>query len=99
MGNMGSNTDMPDSRVHVLSDMTKTCLFKLKKTTTTAIKTMKANLHFKGGQLGLLGGSVVEHRPSAQGMTPGSWDRGPHRAPRKESASPSVCVSASLCLS
>ena len=45
---------------------------------------------------GHLGGSVVEHLPSAQGMTPGSWDRVPHRAPHRETASPSLCVSASL---
>lgn len=30
MGNMGSNTGMSDSRVHFLSDMMKTCLFKLR---------------------------------------------------------------------
>ena len=37
---------------------------------------------------GHLGGSVVEHLPSAQGVTPGPRDRVPHRA-----ASPSACVS------
>ena len=34
--------------------------------------------------------------PLAQGVTPGSWDRVPHRAPCMESASPSACVCASL---
>ena len=28
-----------------------------------------------------LGGSVVEHLPSAQFMIPGSWDQAPSRAP------------------
>ena len=42
------------------------------------------------------GGSVVECLPSAQGMIPGTWDRVLHRAPCKEPASPSACVSASL---
>ena len=37
--------------------------------------------------------------PSAQGMTQGSQDRVPDGAPRKEPASPSACVSASVCLS
>ena len=46
-----------------------------------------------------LGGSVVEHLPLAQVMIPGSWDRVPHQAPRREPASPSAYVSASLCLS
>ena len=51
--------------------------------------------------LGRLGGSMVEHLPSAQGMILGSWDRVPHQAPCMESASPSAYVSASLsvCLS
>ena len=48
---------------------------------------------------GCLGGSVVECLPSAQGMIPGSWDRVPHRAPQREPASPSACVSAFLCVS
>ena len=48
---------------------------------------------------GHLGGSVLERLPSAQGMILGSWDGILHRAPRKELASPSVCVSASLSLS
>ena len=45
------------------------------------------------------GGSVVERLPSAQVMIPGSWDRVPHRGPCREPASPSTCVSASLCVS
>ena len=53
----------------------------------------------KKKDLGHLGGSVVERLPSAQGVIPGSWDRVPHRAPCKEPASPSACVSASLCVS
>ena len=48
---------------------------------------------------GRLGGSVVEHLPPAQAVTPGSWERVPHRAPHMEPASPSACVLASLCLS
>ena len=46
-----------------------------------------------------MGDSVVEHLPSAQGLIPGSWNRVPYRAPRREPASPSACVSASLCVS
>ena len=34
-----------------------------------------------------------------QGMIPGSWDQVLHQAPRREPASPSACVSASLCVS
>ena len=48
---------------------------------------------------GHLGGSVVEHLPSAQGVIPGSWDRVPHQAPSRKPASPSTYVSASLCVS
>ena len=48
---------------------------------------------------GHLGGSVVERRPSAQGLIPGSWDRVLHRVPCMEPASPSACVSVSLCVS
>ena len=48
---------------------------------------------------GSLGGSVVEHLPLAQGMILDSWDGVPHRAPCMEPASPSACVSASLCVS
>ena len=49
--------------------------------------------------LGRLGGSVVEHLPSAQGVTPGSWDRVLRQAPRRDPASPSACVSAPLSVS
>ena len=49
--------------------------------------------------LGYLGGSVVEHLPLAQVVTPGSWDRVPHWAPRREPASPSVSLPLSLCVS
>ena len=45
---------------------------------------------------GRLGGSEVQRLPLAQVVTPGSWDRVPLRAPRREPASPSACVSASL---
>ena len=48
---------------------------------------------------GAPGGSVVERLPPAQGVTPGSQDRVPHWAPRREPASPSACVSASLSVS
>ena len=50
--------------------------------------------------VGHLGGSVVKHLPLAQVMIPGFRDWVPHRAPWKESASPSAYVSASfsLCL-
>ena len=51
------------------------------------------------GIQGRLGGSAVEPLPSAQGVTPGSWDPVPHRAPRTEPASLSAYVSASLCVS
>ena len=37
------------------------------------------------------GDSAVEHLPSAQGVTPGSWDRVPHQP-----ASPSAYMSASV---
>ena len=40
-----------------------------------------------------------ERPPAAQAMTPGSWDRVPHQARHGEPASPSACVSASLCVS
>ena len=48
---------------------------------------------------GAPGGSGVECLPSAQGMTPGSQGRVPHRAPCMKPASPSACVSASLSVS
>ena len=49
--------------------------------------------------MGCLGGSAVEHLPSAQGMISESWDQVPHRAPCEKPASPSACVSASLSVS
>ena len=48
---------------------------------------------------GHLGGLVVERLPWSQVMVLGSWDRVPRRAPRREPASPSACVSASVCVS
>ena len=48
---------------------------------------------------GHLGGSAVEHLPSAQGVILGSWDQVPHQTPCMEPASPSAYVSASLCVS
>ena len=61
---------------------------------------MLANSSGKGDpEPGRLGGSVVEHLPLAQGVILGSWDRVLYRAPRRESASPSAYVSASLCVS
>ena len=54
---------------------------------------------FKDPVLGCLGGSAVQRLPSAQGVILGSWDRVPHRAPCVEPASPSACVSLSLCVS
>ena len=50
---------------------------------------------FKGTPGWLSGG----HLPSAQGVILGSWDQVPHQAPHREPASPSACVSASLCVS
>ena len=47
---------------------------------------------------GSLGGSVIEHLPSAQ-VVLDSQDPGPHRAPCRETASPSTCVSASVSVS
>ena len=46
--------------------------------------------------LGRLGGSALEHLPLARGVIPGSWGPVPHQAPRREPASPSEYVSASL---
>ena len=48
---------------------------------------------------GYLGGSAVEHLPLTQGMILKSLDRVPRRAPCMEPASPSACISASLCVS
>ena len=47
---------------------------------------------------GHLGGSVVEHLPSAQGMILESWDQVPHQDPHTEPASCSAYVSAILSL-
>ena len=47
---------------------------------------------------GFLGGSAVNHLPSAQGVILESPDWVPHQAPCMEPASPSACVSASLFL-
>ena len=47
---------------------------------------------------GRLGGSMVEHLPLAH-VIPGFWDQVPQQAPCREPASPSVSVSASLCVS
>ena len=47
----------------------------------------------KKKKLGRLGGSAVEHLPSAQGAIPEFRDRVPRRAPHREPASPSACVS------
>ena len=48
---------------------------------------------------GYLGGSVVEHLPSAQGVTPRVLGSSLCQAPRREPASPSAWVSARLCVS
>ena len=40
--------------------------------------------------------SVVECLPLAQVVIPGSWDQVPHWDPCRESASPFICVSASV---
>ena len=48
---------------------------------------------------GRLGGSVVEYLPLAQVMILGSWNQVLHRAPHRESASPSAHVSASFFVS
>ena len=53
---------------------------------------------FKKERRGHLGGSEVEGLPLAQGVIPGSWDRVPHWAPHTEPASPTACVSASVCV-
>ena len=48
---------------------------------------------------GQLGSSVVEHLPLALVIIPGSWDQILYQTPRREPASPSTYVSASLCVS
>ena len=45
------------------------------------------------------GGSAVKHLPSAQVVILETRDRVPHGASRREPASPSACVSGSLCVS
>ena len=45
---------------------------------------------------GHLGGSLVEHLPSAQVVILGSWDQVSHQVAQREPASPSAYVSASL---
>ena len=58
------------------------------------------NIHaFKSSLSGHLGGSVVEHLPSAQGIILETQDRVPRWAPWMEPASPSACASASFCVS
>ena len=49
-------------------------------------------------RLGCLGGSAVEHLPSAQGVILQFRDRFPRQAPCEKPASPSACVSVSLSL-
>ena len=49
--------------------------------------------------MGRLGGSAVECLPSAQGVILETQNRVLHWAPCVEPASPSACVSTSLCLS
>ena len=46
-----------------------------------------------------LGDSVLERLPLVQGVILESWDRVPHGASCMEPASPSACVSASVCVS
>ena len=54
----------------------------------------------KIGDMGPLGGSVVEHLPSAQGMIPGSWNRVPYWAPSGSLLIPlPMSLPLSLCLS
>ena len=48
---------------------------------------------------GSLGGAAVWRLPLAQGAILETRDGIPHRAPCMEPASPSACVSASLCVS
>ena len=54
------------------------------------------NNNLEGGRLG---GSAVEHLPSAQGMILEFWNQVPHQDLHGEPASPSVYVSASLSVS
>ena len=54
----------------------------------------KTKQNQKDCTVGMPGWLVIERLPSAQGMSPGSRDWVPHRAPHTEPASSSVCVSA-----
>ena len=49
--------------------------------------------------LGHLGGSVIEHLPSAQVVILGSGNQVPHQAPCREPASPCLCLYFALCVS
>ena len=60
---------------------------------------MKTESQVKTSAQGRLGGSVVERLPLAQVVIPGSWVQVPNWAPHGDPASPSACVSASVCLS
>ena len=51
---------------------------------------------FRIHKKGHLGGSTVEHLPSAQGVIPGSWDQVPYWAPCTEPASLPVSQPLSL---
>ena len=72
-------------------------------TSTSSLETDLENVDSEGFALeerknpwGSLGGSAVEHLPSAQSKILESWDQVPHPAPCMEPAFPSACVSASL---
>ena len=65
---------------------------------STQICLILIELSLNKKQQGCLGGSVVEHLPSAQGVIPELWDQVPHWAPCMEPASLSAYVSASLCV-
>ena len=56
-------------------------------------------MEIKSWGQGCLGGSAVEHLPSAQGVISVSWDCVPHQSPCIEPASPSAYVSVSVCVS
>ena len=73
--------------------MRKICFLSLALLSRRKGKTIRST------KKGWLGGSVVEHLPSAQGLILESQDQVPHRAPCIALASPSAYVSASLCVS
>ena len=82
----------PDAQLPVLAgpaQLTHTCLAGGQHCSVDCVS-------LKCPYLGRLGGSGVERLPLAQVMIPGSWDRVPHRGPRREPASPSACVSGPL---